>query len=55
MAVSDNGRWQRKEPGWYELYAKGWIESDSETDNPQEVAILIKFVTIQYIYIYIAT
>ena len=38
MATSGNGKRQRKEPGWYELYANGWIESDSETDNPQEVA-----------------
>ena len=32
--MATGGR-QRKEPGWYELYAKGWVESDSETDNPQ--------------------
>lgn len=31
----------RKEPGWYELLVKGWIESssDSETDDPQQVAL----------------
>ena len=23
--------------GWYKLHAKGWVESDNETDNPQEV------------------
>lgn len=41
MAESANKR-QRKVPGWYKLFAKGWIESvsssDSETDDTiQEV------------------
>ena len=44
MATGGNRKRQRKEPGWYELCAKGWMESDSETDDPQEVRNCIHFV-----------
>ena len=44
MATGGNRKRQRKEPRWYELCAKGWMESDSETDDPQEVRNCIHFV-----------
>ena len=49
--MATGGR-QRKEPGWYELYAKGWVEIDSETDNPQEVGVAFNEIYVKEFILY---